>query len=268
MPLSFLNGGPPYRGQPITTLASLMSQVGATLQAGGWAQVLADTTAWKFRYSCLSDGATARVEINVALNNLTHQGVQGHTISVQGYETVGVLSPVITETQLRFFPGQTNYVYLTAGTDFLIWAILNPYTAAQTWAQSVYVGFLERRNPLNTGAWVVGSLNGDYGQIRVARNPLDSSTWAQSWNWGNYPQTLTDRDGNPDYETGGTIILNSAYLMLGPYRNLGQFQATKSGLGCLRYGQLLPVPDPDNPGQTMTYLSLGDSATIQGFQVA
>ena len=172
MPLTFLNGGAPnYSGQTFTTANALIDFIETTLVTAGWVSVskVVGTSVF-LRGTSQTNNHNCWVEF--IYDNVSYLHVRGW---LQEAKTNGstLNTSLGTGTFCRVAVGTENRLWITANSDAGCICIM-PNSVP---AFGIHFGFLDRIEPTDQWAWMVGTITSGTGTAYSAKSKFDAANW-------------------------------------------------------------------------------------------
>lgn len=214
MPLTFLNGGAPnYSGQIFTTANALIDFIETTLVSAGWLSITKVVgTSVFLRGTSQTNNHNCWVEFVYADTSYLH--VRGW---LEQSKTNGSVQSTSTGTFCRVAVGTENRLWITANGDAGCICII-PSSGT---AQGVHFGFLDRIDPTDQWAWMVGHIGvgGGVASAYSAKSKFDTINWRaistdmSNRHFGAYDDIWSDHNGRRNYD--GACLVRPYYWLEG-----------------------------------------------------
>lgn len=282
MPLTFLNGGAPnYSGQVVSTAIDLIDRIDQTLTSAGWVSIEKTQGSKTFlRGTSLTNNHNCWVEFSIDSSYL----------HVRGWLEASRTNPTSMASPLTQTISQGTFCRISLNTENRLWITANqdagciciiPNSAP---SYGVHFGFLDRIDPTDQWAWMVGNIglpsNQSVGFAYSAKSKYDSTNWraittdmSVSRQWGAYDATWAeDLTGRRNFD--GSCLIRPYYWLEGrvstspvatPPNNphfRGNVQYAYTGMASTSAGTF-----GTDPVSGFRFMSVGDTG-IQAMRIA
>lgn len=217
MPLHFLNGVN-YAGSLVYTTQNVLDEISAALVAAGWINRGTSGTAVFFEGTSQTNNHKCFVEFSISTSYLHVRGYHDVTYSVPSPLSTSTGSS--SGTYCRVSSGTENRLWVTANSDAGCICII---PSGGLPAQGIHFGFLDRVDPTDQWAWMVGNLVSDgLATAYSAKSKYDAVNWRNidtdmaiaSRQYGAYDAIwMLDQTGRYNYD--GTHLVRPFFWLEG-----------------------------------------------------
>lgn len=231
MPLSFLNGQfPDYSGLIFQTATQLIDNIQTLLETAGWLTYFKTEEGLGLTMSAISDnGHSCHIEFFVTdYTTVTN----GKYLNVRAWhEATKVTGSPLDVHRFIFVDNRINRLWITADEDAGCIAVFG----ATGSMNGVHFGFLDRVDPTDEWAWMIGYINAQtgYNFAYVAKSKHNNTNWRRlsldygsthgsynsaEFDWENmYPATCVDMTMRGDARSRSSLDGNGVNAFYNPY---------------------------------------------------